>query len=447
MTISDPATFLGDDVERIGAAIDDLVTDEHVHRRLYTDPAIFERELRTVFGGAWAYVGHESEVPETGNYVRRVLGRRPLLLTRASDGEFRVLFNRCAHRGTLLVTDERGCAEAFTCPYHGWRFGVDGELKNVPVPTSYRDVRSGNFDLGRAGVASYRGFVFGSLAAEPPDLLDWLGPAREWLDEYIDRYPGGRIQVHRTALRYEFAANWKVSWDNAADGIHATFAHRSYNLLGQTADTATVLARNPVTAPIVSRTFPHGHSVVDQRPSVTDGPWATMRPLPTSDALIDSLTARGQGGRENLDLTTGSMVNLNLFPNLIFVGNQLMVVEPIAVDRTRLSVYLLSAPLAPEEVDLLRLRVDEDFISFGTPDDLEMFQRIQEGLALPEAEWIDTSRGAALDADDPKTLGVITGDLATEAPIRGYLKEWTRLMTHSAPLVARQGARPARQVS
>jgi phenylpropionate dioxygenase-like ring-hydroxylating dioxygenase large terminal subunit len=355
-----------------------------------------------VFGGAWAYVGHESEVPETGNYVRRVLGRRPLLLTRASDGE----------------------------------------LKNVPVPTSYRDVRSGKFDLGRAAVASYRGFVFGSLAAEPPDLLDWLGPARGWLDEYIDRYPGGRIQVHRTALRYEFAANWKVSWDNAADGIHATFAHRSYNLLGQTADTATVLARNPVTAPIVSRTFPHGHSVVDQRPSITDGPWATMRPRPTSGALIASLTARGLGGRENLDLTTGSMVNLNLFPNLIFVGNQLMVVEPIAVDRTRLSVYLLSAPLAPEEVDLLRLCVDEDFISFGTPDDLEMFQRLQEGLALPEAEWIDTSRGAALDTDDPKTLGVITGDLATEAPIRGYLKEWTRLMTHSVPTRAAPG-RPA----
>jgi phenylpropionate dioxygenase-like ring-hydroxylating dioxygenase large terminal subunit len=430
--------FAGDDVRLVVAAIAELVSEERVHRRLYTDPAIFDRELRTVFGGSWAYVGHESEVREAGDYVRRTLGRRPLLLTRAEDGELRVIFNRCAHRGTLLVTEDSGCATVLTCPYHGWRFGIDGDLKNVPVPASYADVHSGRFDLGRALVATYRGFVFATLAAEPPTLEEWLGPARHWLDEYIDRYPGGRIQVHRTPLRYEFGANWKVSWDNAADGIHATFAHRSYNLLGKTAEVDTVLARNPVSAPILSRSFGYGHSVVDQRPSIPDGPWSTMRPMPTSAQLVESLTARGAAGPETLDLATGSMVNLNLFPNLIFVGNQLIVVEPLAVDRTRLAVFLLSAPGAPEEVDLLRLRVDEDFVSFGTPDDFEMFERIQEGLALPEAEWIDTSRGAALDTDDPEIVGAVTGDLATEAPIRGYLKEWTRLMTDASPLVPQQ---------
>lgn len=163
-----------------------------------------------------------------------------------------------------------------------------------------------------------------------------------------------------------------------------------------------------------------------------------------TDQLVRSLQDRGLGSQDTLDLATGGMVNLNLFPNLIFVGNQLVVVEPVAVDRTRWSVFLLSAPDAPEETDLIRLRVDEDFVSFGTPDDFEMFERIQEGLGIPESEWIDTSRGAALDTEDPELVGVLMGDIATEAPIRGYLQEWTRLMTQPRPLGAQPAKRAAR---
>jgi len=168
--------------------------------------------------------------------------------------------------------------------------------------------------------------------------------------------------------------------------------------------------------------------------------------MPMVEELVDSLGQRGLADRGTLDLGTGSMVNLNLFPNLIFVGNQLMVVEPLAVDHTRLSIYLLSAPAAPEETDLIRLRVDEDFVSFGTPDDFEMFERIQEGLSIPESEWIDTSRGAALDTEDPDEVGVLMGDIATEAPIRGYLQEWTRLMTAPEVLAALPARRRSRTI-
>lgn len=415
------------------AEIAALVRPEHVHRRLYTDGELFDREMESVFGGTWAYLGHESEIPNPGDFVRRTLGRRPLLLIRGEDGTVRALFNRCSHRGTLLAPEASGCATAFTCPYHGWRFGSDGRLRNVPVPSSYQDVKSGRFDLGQALAESYRGFVFVSLAAEPLDLLDWLGPAKRWLDEHIDRYPGGQLAVLPSPFRFEFDANWKVSWDNAADGIHATFAHRSYNLLGKEAETDSVLSRNPAATPMISLALPHGHSVVDQRPGIPAGPWATMRPMPTSEALVDSLRQDGHDGL--LDLATGNMVNLSLFPNLLFVGNQLMTVEPLAVDRTRLTLYLTVATNAPEAINLLRLRTDEDFISFGNPDDFEMYNRIQEGLGIPEDEWLDTSRGYGLETE---TEDGQLGDIATEAPIRGYLKEWTRLMTDPTPLSARR---------
>lgn len=421
----------------LSAEVRSLVREDVVHRRLYTDAGLFDVEMDRIFGGNWSYVGHESEIPEVGDYVRRRVGRRPVILTRSRDGSVRVLLNRCTHRGTMLVGDEKGCAKRFSCPYHGWAFDLDGRLQSLPVAESYDRLYERPFDLGQLLVGTYRGFVFATLAAEPMPLLEWLGAARPWLDEHIDRYPNGRITVLPSAVRQEYRGNWKMAWDNAADGIHATFAHRSYNLLGKEAETETVLARNPASTPMISRTLGHGHCVVDQRPGIPAGPWSTMRPLPTRDALEESLEASGQGTRENRDLMTGNMVNLSLFPNLIFVGNQMMVVEPLEVGLTRLSYYLVLAEDAPEEVNLMRLRVDEDFMSFGTPDDFEMFERVQLGLGVEEEEWIDMSRGHGA-GDEVDAHGFVTGGIATEAPIRAYLEEWVRLMGKPVPTTVRR---------
>lgn len=421
---------LSDRVER-------LVRHDVVHRSLYTDPALFDLEMLRIFGGTWVYLAHDSEVPAPGDFVRRQMGRRQILIVRTEDGGLRGLLNRCTHRGTTLVGEDGGFAKRFVCPYHGWSFGLDGRIQNLPVPDSYDRLYDRPFDLGQVALATRAGFVFGTLAADPMEIDTWLGAAGQWLDLHAARYPGGRMHVQRRRLTHEYGANWKMSWDNAADGIHATFAHASYNHLGKEAETDTVLARNPADTPMVSKTLGHGHCVVDQRPGIPDGPWSTMRPLPTREALEDGLRAKGVTDPATWDLMTGDMVNLSIFPNLIFVGNQMMVVEPVAPNRTRLRFYLTHAPAAPEEVDLMRLRVDEDFLSFGTPDDFEMFERVQEGLAVEEEEWIDISRGDGA-GDTVGDDGLVTGTVASEAPMRAYLAEWKRLMATPIPTTIRR---------
>ncbi len=414
-----------------------LVRHDVVHRSLYTDPTLFDLEMLRVFGGTWVYLAHDSELPAPGDFVRRQMGRRQILIVRTEDGGLRGLLNRCTHRGTTLVGEEGGCAKRFVCPYHGWSFGLDGRIQNMPVPDSYDRLYERPFDLGQVALATRAGFVFGTLAADPMPFDRWLGAAGDWLDAHVARYPGGRMRVQHRALTQEYGANWKLSWDNTADGIHATFAHASYNHLGKEADTDTVLARNPADTPMVSKTLGHGHCVVDQRPGIPDGPWSTMRPLPTREALEDGLRAQGVTDPAVWDLMTGDMVNLSIFPNLIFVGNQMMVVEPLAVNRTRLRFFLTHAPAAPEEVDLMRLRVDEDFLSFGTPDDFEMFERVQDGLAVEEEEWIDISRGDGA-GDTVGADGLVTGTVASEAPMRAYLAEWKRLMAQPIPTTIRR---------
>lgn len=413
-----------------------LVQPHRVHRRLYTDPVLFELELTRVFAASWTYLAHESQLTSPGDYVTTTVGRRPVVVTRGVDGDVRALLNRCTHRGAVVVAGETGCAKRFTCPYHGWTFANDGRLVGLPFPANHPVDDRSELDLGGLRVAEYRGFVFGTLHPDPPSLLDWLGPATGPFDLLVDRHPGGRLRVVPSPQRLEFAGNWKLSWDNAADGLHATFAHHSYNVLGRANDVDTVLERDPATTPMVARALGNGHMVVDQRPGIPQGPWATMRPMPFAEPLERELRARGATDVD-LDLATGSMVNLSLFPNLLFVGNQLLVVEPIAVDRTRLSMFLVGAPGAEPEIDLLRLRVDEDFVSFGTPDDLDMFERVQQGLSIPEMEWIDVSRGldgagmVDIAADD----GTVSGPITSEAPQRGYLAHYARLM--STPVATR----------
>ncbi|MDY7099883.1 MAG: aromatic ring-hydroxylating dioxygenase subunit alpha [Actinomycetota bacterium] len=422
------------DGRRPGDPLDDelaaLVEPDRVHRRVYTDPAIFDGEMRSVFGRTWTYLVHESELPAAGDFRQVRVGRRPVLVTRGDDGAVRAVLNRCTHRGTTVESAERGCAKRFTCPYHGWTFANDGRLVGVPYPGNYVEMDRDRLALTGLTVASHRGFVFGTLAPEPEPLLDWLGPAAALIDDQVDRCPGGRVRVLPTALTLEYQGNWKLAWDNAADGLHATYAHRSYNELGLSADTTTVLERDPGATPMVAKVLGRGHMVVDQRPGIPDGPWATMRPLPFIEAPAAELRDRlGAEAERSFDLATGSMVNLSLFPNLIFVGNQLMVVEPVEVDRTRLHLFLLLADDAPEEINLMRLRVDEDFVSFGTPDDLAMFERVQAGLSIPEVPWIDTSRGLGAPSDTVGDDGLLTGPITSEAPQRAYLAEWLTLMT------------------
>lgn len=408
-----------------------------LHRAVYTDPKIFDVEMQRVFGGTWVYLAHESELEQPGDFVKRRMGRREILIVRTEDGSLRGLLNRCTHRGTTLVSEPGGCASKFVCPYHGWSFGLDGHIQNLPVSDSYDRLYERPFDLGQVALASRAGFIFGTLAAEPMPLNEWLGAAGPWLDLHVARYPGGKFKIQRRAVHQDYRANWKMSWDNAADGIHATFAHAAYNHLGKEADTDTVLARNPNVTPMVSRTLGHGHCVVDQRPGIPQGPWATMRPMPTSQELVEGLEEKGIFEQHHYDLMTGDMINLSIFPNLIFVGNQMMVIEPLAVNKTRATFYLSMAPEAEEEVDLMRLRVDEDFLSFGTPDDFEMFERVQDGLAVEEEEWIDISRGDnAGDVVDDN--GLVTGTVASEAPIRAYLAEWKRLMAKPIPTTIRR---------
>jgi nitrite reductase/ring-hydroxylating ferredoxin subunit len=179
-------------------AWDHLVRANQVHGSLYTDPAIYQEELKSIWFRTWVYVGHESEIPNPNDYVLKSIGPEPVLMTRDKSGEIHLLHNRCPHRGNRVCMTEQGNARSFTCPYHGWTFANDGDLKGYPFPSGYEGVDRRELGLGKvARVGIYRGFVFGSMAAEGPTLQEHLGAAMRSIDALCLNLARRRGRDHR----------------------------------------------------------------------------------------------------------------------------------------------------------------------------------------------------------------------------------------------------------
>ncbi len=431
---------------------DELVQEDRVHRALYTDPAIFAQEMTRIFGGAWVYLAHESEIPNANDYITRKMGLRPIIVTRDSNGALRALYNRCTHRGTTLCRNEKGNSRSFQCPYHGWNFLNTGKLRGVPWADGYSaDIKDPKFNLAQVPrVESYRGFIFGTLNRKAPSLLQWLGPITRPIDEWLDRNPGGKVIVCE-ANRFKYKGNWKLAYDNSSDGYHVIYSHRSLlemeNRLIDEGDKGMAFYKNsPDSLAMYVQYMGNGHHFKDKRPNLQARPgglWAIESSHPGMEHAEQSLRAKyGARAESLLDLAGSEPVNINIFPNLSLLGNHIQVFQPVSVDETdavwygtRIEDVNGDIGDALPVINALRMRTQEGFPNFGEVDDIANFEQIQRGLACVEDEWIYMNRGHGLPGrikHNPD--GTISAPATDEIFMREYIKEWKRIMKDDAPL-------------
>jgi phenylpropionate dioxygenase-like ring-hydroxylating dioxygenase large terminal subunit len=430
-----------------GVDFDTLIHEDKVHRLLYTDPDIFKLELNRIFGAVWVYLAHESQIPNNTDYITAKLGLRPLIVVRDSSGDIRALYNRCTHRGATICRQDKGSAKSFACPYHGWSYFNSGKLSGVPWPDGYADDFSDSkFNLAQVPrVESYRGFIFGTLNKAAPSLAEYLGPAAKPLDEWLDRHPGGKVKF-ADANRLKFNGNWKLLYDNSADGYHVLFSHRSLlameNRLEEDSEKGmSFYKESPDNAPMYVHYLGHGHHFKDKRPNIEDRPgalWAIEGPHPGMEHYEARLRA-DYGDRADglLDLASSEPVNINIFPNLHILGNHVQVMQPISVTETDTTWYGTAVVDEAGELDgaeglinALRMRTQEAFPNFGEVDDLVNFEQIQAGLAAEEDEWVYMHRGLDIPGRIvEEDSGIIRGPATDEVFMREYMKEYKRLMT------------------
>ena len=215
------------------AAVRDLVRETEVHRDVYVDREIFDLEMEHLFANTWIYVGHDSQVPNAGDYFGTTIGKQPVLMVRHTDGEVYVLYNRCPHKGTRITIDTCGNAgKFFRCPYHAWSFKTDGSLLAIPLRKGYEHTGLEESEAYKGiprvrHMRNYRGFVFAKMSDAGPDFEEYFGESLSSIDNMVDRSPVGRLEVAGAPLRHTFNCNWKMLVENLTDTCHPMVAHES----------------------------------------------------------------------------------------------------------------------------------------------------------------------------------------------------------------------------
>jgi phenylpropionate dioxygenase-like ring-hydroxylating dioxygenase large terminal subunit len=401
----------------------------NVHRSAYTADLV-ELEYERVFDRCWLYLGHENEVPASGDFKLRNLGRRSVIFIRSGDGKVRGLLNACSHRGAEVCRKHEGNASNFVCPYHGWNFANDGSLVAATKPEAY----GGDFDEKAHGLSevprleAYRGLMFVSFNPEVEALESYLAGAKEILDLILDQAEGEMEIVHGTH-EYGIHANWKLLVENSIENYHAVFTHARW--LGY-------LNRQKASIPGARRSdgggrdLGNGHGMMENR-VIFGRPIAQWVPAfgdavkPKIERLFERLCSLH--GEERATRIGKHSKNLLIFPNLIVNDVQGVVLRtfyPVSAGEMRVTSWALAPKDEDPEIRTVRLDNYLSFLGpggFATPDDVELLESCQRGFANTEAEWSDMSRD--LRAEQPSSSG--------ETQIRAFWRRWSQLLDKPRP--------------
>ena len=189
----------------------------------YQSEAIFQRERDQMFARLPAVAAHVSELPDPGDFVKREIAGRSILVTRDAQGEVNAFLNICRHRGTQLVDDESGCKHRFTCPYHAWSYANTGELVSVPhMDTGFPHLDKAQYSLKSLQCEERFGFVW--VIATPDVSFDFdayyapIAAEAEGLDLANMAIAHEEKKVHNS--------NWKILVEGGIESYHFKVAHR-----------------------------------------------------------------------------------------------------------------------------------------------------------------------------------------------------------------------------
>lgn len=324
----------------------------------YTDERVFELEKQAVVSRSWQVAARCDQLPKPGQYVTTEIAGEPIVIVRGGDNVVRGFFNVCRHHAAAVMTEAEGRATQMRCPYHGWTYSLEGELKGTPDFSGVCNFDRADHGLAPVEIAAWENWVFARIGAkldrgtgvphvnQPQDtratLTDFLG------DDLVQQIKVlGFENLHWIEQRrYRLNCNWKVFVDNYLDG--------GYHV-------------------------PHLHKGLD---SVLDYSNYTIENGARFSLQSSPMVSRGQNDEVGAVRTGGRALYYWLYPNFMMNYYEGVLdtnfVRPLAVDRTEVvfDFYFADVSESARERNLASINVGDRI----QQEDLDICESVQRGL-------------------------------------------------------------------
>ncbi|MFP3203152.1 MAG: aromatic ring-hydroxylating dioxygenase subunit alpha [Sulfolobus sp.] len=396
--------FVHDDLRKKLENAKEKIKNRRVPLWLFADKELFQLEQEKIFGKAWLFLAHESEIPNRGDYIVRYMGANTsVIVIRDEDYKIRAFYNICPHRGAKLCREDRGNSLFFKCPYHGLTFRSSGELVGLPARHLIApNLKNSDIKLFEVKIQNYNGLIFGTMNPNPVSLDDFLGDMKFYLNILLRRNKEG-LQFS-VPQRWIIKANWKTIVDNfIGDAWHFLTAHGfAYEVGGIVPPHSKLFSAY---AAVIS--LKGGHGVMFAGPDKNDSPdypRPSYYPVWWPELLKEAKSTLSEK-EYKIWINSNRMIG-NVFPNLAFHNTaygaataeipvpyqSFRLWRPLDVDKTEIWTWWAIEKDAPEKLKDLSFKT---YIRlFGAsgivePDDVTIWEGMTENSLSPISNNID----------------------------------------------------------
>jgi phenylpropionate dioxygenase-like ring-hydroxylating dioxygenase large terminal subunit len=195
---------------------------DRVPKERYLDPDFYAMEAELLWPRVWQMACRLEEIPQPHDYVEYEFLDQSVIVLRTDDMGVRAFQNACRHRGVEIVKGSGTCANGFTCPFHGWCYGLDGKNTHVAAPRTFSEhnLQPGDIDLVPVRCEVWGGCAWINLDADAPPLRQCLEPAATMLDAW-------KAESLRTEwwLACRLDVNWRLAIEAFVEMYHVVETH------------------------------------------------------------------------------------------------------------------------------------------------------------------------------------------------------------------------------
>ena len=197
--------------------------DWSLDQRFYKDMSIFDLEKHNIFYNSWIFIGHESQIPNKGDFFVYKLLDEEIIVLRNKENKVKAFFNVCRHRGSRVCLEEKGNTSRFTCPYHSWTYNLDGKL--LAAKSLREGIDKSKLGLHPCNIESASGMLLINLSDNPQSLKNLQSDLKEPFEMF--GFKDLKVAAHKN---YPIASNWKLAVENYQECYHCGPAHPEYSL-------------------------------------------------------------------------------------------------------------------------------------------------------------------------------------------------------------------------